>query len=39
MHFDMRDQGHGREIHKAVDRFTARKAKESREQYAAEHPK
>ncbi len=38
MHFDMRDQGQGLAIHEAVGRFTKRKARESKEQYAAEHP-
>jgi hypothetical protein len=39
MHFDLRDQGQGEKIHKAVGRYLARKKEESKEQYAAEHPK
>jgi hypothetical protein len=39
MHFDLRDQGQGREIHRAVGRYLERKKQESKEQYAAEHPK
>jgi len=39
MHFDLRDQGQGREIHRAVGRYLERKKQESKDQYAAEHPK
>ena len=38
MHFDLRDQGRGQEIQAAVRRYLAQKKKESKEQWAAEHP-
>jgi hypothetical protein len=39
MHFDLRDQGRGQQIQEAVRGYLARKNKESKEQYAADHPK
>jgi hypothetical protein len=39
MHFDLRDQGRGRDIQKAVRRYLDRKKEAAKEQYSAEHPK